>query len=70
MPLADWIAALKKDLGDYGFFLATQIIDLHSTWKTGAPVSAIVLLITELCPVAFTATEDSVISKPNDRGAE
>lgn len=53
MSLTLWIAALKKDLGEYGFFQATQILDLHETWFAGATVPSVVLLMTELCPAAF-----------------
>ena len=54
MSLTDWIKALKKDLGEYGFFQATQILDLHETWLAGGSVPGVVLIMTELCPSAFT----------------
>ncbi len=53
MSLTLWIAALKKDLGEYGFFQATQILDLHGTWMKGTSVPEVTFLMTELCPAAF-----------------
>ena len=53
MSLSRWIQELRSQLGDYGFFHASLILDLHGTWAKGTAVQEVVSLIADWKPEVF-----------------